>query len=689
MATQAIESNIETATPVNSLSLYMPLFLSGLTVGVVFFLWRKASARWSTWFPILKKGLEWSFIGAGGAAAIYGLLSLGGEGVSAGPGLLALVLGLVLPEVVTRYRGRGQEKEETKRGASMGNDSEVARKIKTSKVPTYLELAEVPIPVSAEPYHFLIAGSTGTGKSVAINTLLQKIRARGDTAIVVDSGGNFVEKHFDAQTDFVFNPYDERCVGWSPTAELQGVWDAQALARSIVPDGVGDSKEWNSYAQTFVGAVLRKLWEQNRLTMRDFLYFVQAAPRSELQELLADTAAAGQLASERTFGSIRTIAGNYVTSYDYLPTDRDKFSVAEMIRAEHSGVLFLTYRDDQLDSLRNLMACLLDVAARTILSLEPNPDRRVWLIIDEFASLGKVQSIEAVATKARKNGGCLVLGVQSVSQLRDRYGDNGAQTILSCLSTWLVLRCSDADTAEYMSKYIGEAEIRRTQKGQSASDSGETQSWNEQSAVQRVVLGSQIQAFPNLHGMLKLAGDYPVCEVDLTIPKLSPQLGGSPFQGRDFRARPLLKLAQASEAKPKPVAPVAAPVAPQAELVEQAQGVIPGYADTTPRPKRPKNLLVEVSRDLKPLSERVVAQAPARKKPAPDAVRQVAQQLEALARQEAAPVKKSAAPAKPMPQPAAEETESAGDTGAPGQGGGRRARKNRGRDRGELDGLLR
>ncbi len=596
---------------------YLPFFLCGAALYGLLFAWRKAASRWGTWFPLLKKGLEWSLIGAAIVLGLYILSCLTAEGVSSGPALLALVVGLGVPELILRRQGV-KTKEETKRGASMSAEGDVARKVRASKVPTYLEIGGVPVPVSAEPYHFLIAGSTGTGKSVAIGSLLDFIRARGDTAIVVDSGGGFLASHYVPESDFIFNPFDDRCVGWSPTTEMQGVWDSQALARSIVPDGSGENKQWNSYAQTFVDAVLRKLWETQQLTQANFLYHINVAPREELQKLLADTPAASQMSNGQTFGSIRTIASNYVTSYDYLPTDKERFSVADMIRAEHSGMLFLTYRDDQLDSLRNIMACLLDVAARTILSLEPQSDRRIWLIIDEFASVGRVQSIEAMATKSRKAGGCLVLGIQSVSQLKDRYGDNGAQTILSCLSTWLVLRCSDADTAEYMSKYIGEAEIRRTQKGQSSSDNGETQSWSEQSATQRVVLGSQIQAFANLHGLLKLAGDYPVTEVTLPLPAGQREEKGRPFLARDFRARPLLKLTPPATTVRTPEQEDSAvrgepPKRPEQNrsrevpLQAPSQPRSPRYSDKTPRPTRPtqKNLLVQVSQGVETLRERV------------------------------------------------------------------------------------
>ena len=519
---------------------FSPL-MCGVGFFALFFIWRKSASRWTTWFPLLKKTLEWSLIAVAVALAFWaaGIFLAAGESVATFA--LAFAAGLAAPHLVFGKKLGKVEKEETTRGSKLAPAETVAKKVRATKTPSQIMLGGVPIPVNAEPYHFLTVGSTGTGKSVVIGSLLESLRARGDTVILVDSGGDFLSKHYDAATDFVFNPYDERCVGWSPTAEMQGAWDATAMARSIVPDGTGEAKEWNGYAQTFIAAVLRKLWENQRLTLKDFLYFVQAAPLAELAALLEGTAAASQLAAEKTFGSIRTIAGNYVASYDYLPHDRDTFSISDMIRAEHSGVLFVTYRDDQLDSLRNLIACLLDVAARSILSLNPDPNRRVWLIIDEFASIGKVQSIEAVATKARKAGGCLVLGIQSISQLKDRYGEHGAQTILSCLSTWLVLRCSDADTAEYMSKFVGEAEVKRTQQGSSTSDTGENQSWNEQSSTQRVVLPSQIQAFANLSGLLKLAGDYPVCNIKLALPK-NRDTKYTAFDARDFRKRPLLAL---------------------------------------------------------------------------------------------------------------------------------------------------
>lgn len=553
---------------------------AGLATYMVFWTWKKQASKWSTWFPLLKKSAEWTLIGLAIVVGVYSVSTVLSGTVPPQNAALAYLLGLGAPWLLLRKRFKN--KEVVKRGSSLASSKEVAALVKATKKPADISFGGVPIPRDAEPYHMLMAGSTGTGKSVSISGLIETIRERGDTVILVDSGGGFLSKYYDPETDFVFNPYDARCVGWSPTAEMQGAWDAQALARSIVPDGVGDNKEWNSYAQTLISSILRRLWETKRLTLKDFLYYVQAASLKELGKLLEGTAASSQLASEKTFGSIRTIANNYVAAYDYLPMNKETFSIADMITAEHSGILYVTYRDDQLDSLRNIIACLLDVASRTILSLEPDPDRRVWLIIDEFASIGKVQSIEQVATKARKNGGCLVLGIQSISQLKDRYGEHGAQTILSCLSTWLVLRVSDADTAEYMSKYIGDAEVQRTQQGASASDSGDTQSWNEQNSTQRVLLPSQMQAFKNLHGVLKLAGNFPVCEIDLEFPRTSASSASS-FTPRDFTKDPLLRLTEDKDnAEPAAQAPSSSrtPAASPTQGTSEPSGTAPSPSST-------------------------------------------------------------------------------------------------------------
>lgn len=585
-----------------------PTIVCGLSFFAFFSLWRKFSPVWGTWFPALRKVGQvviWSGLIL---TALFALGQLGsGQHASLTLHGVALALGLLGPAAILPKLLQAAEKpvERTERGALLAPAKEVAAMVKKSKQPYDISFGGVPLPVPAEPYHALVIGSTGAGKSVAIRGLLDTLRDRGDTVLLVDSGGEFCSYYHRAETDHIINPFDSRCAPWSPTAELQGPWDAEALARSIVPDGVGDNKDWNNYAQTFVASCIQALAEQGRNDLKSLLWAVQLATIPELKELLAGKPAQAQLQTEKTFGSIRTIATNFFSAYNYLDGEGQRpFSVSRFVQAGKPGFLFLTYRDDQLDSVRNLISCVLDIAARSILSLSPDPNRRIWLIIDEFASIGKVQSVEAVATKARKLGGCLVLGLQSIAQLRSRYGNDGAQSILSCLSTWLVLRCADAESAEYMSKYLGDAQVIRASGSKSSSEAGAgSHSWSEQKATERVVLASELQALPNLEGFLKLSGNFPVCDVKLAFPKKREQatLG---FQQRDFNARPMVKLSTPTPAPATAPAgqivnrlrPVqAAPVKPQ----PASQGLVLPSAGNLKQGAKAPGLKVDRDRLLK------------------------------------------------------------------------------------------
>jgi type IV conjugative transfer system coupling protein TraD len=605
----------------NSISELVPLLLCSVALQGVFLAWRRLSHTWDSWFPPFQKtakALLWACVGGLLLALI--ILFFRESSVEALHKGAAIALGLGSFAIFKRFVKGGAPKERTERGAVIASAQDVKTQVKAAVKKTGqsadLVIGGVPIPKDAEPYHFLVSGSTGSGKSVAIRGMLDVLRARGDTVILVDSGGEFMSKYWDEQKDIVLNPFDSRCAPWSPLAEIEGPWDTGALARSIVPDGTGETKEWNSYAQTFLSSCMQALSAQGRTKLSDLLWAVQQASMKELQPLLSGTPAASQLGSEKTFGSIRTIAGNYMSSYNYLEdNDEDAFSVSEFVKHAQGNFLYLTYRDDQLDSIRHMLSCVLDIAARAILSLQPDPNRRVWLIIDEFASIGKVQSIEAVATKARKVGGCLVIGIQSIAQLKDRYGEHQAQSILSCLSNSLTLRCSDGDTAELMSRNLGEAEVVRATAGSSTSDTGiDSRSWNEQKTTQRLVMPSELQQLKNLQGYLKISGSYPVCEVKLVPPK-NRETATSPFESRDFRAKPLMGMsATASLVSKAPAQPVAAaPSLPEVTQVVRAPAPFQHNASAGLQPvaSRPTPVEEDIGERAPTLAEPVRATAPA------------------------------------------------------------------------------
>ena len=122
--------------------------------------------------------------------------------------------------------------------------------------PEDVYLGGVPIPRGAEIKHFILAGSTGTGKSQAIHQFLRAIRNRGGRAVIADSGGDFLSKWGGG---YVFNPFDERGVPWSPFAEIRQDYDCLRIAEAAIPASGGSSEQWNHYARALFSDVLLAL----------------------------------------------------------------------------------------------------------------------------------------------------------------------------------------------------------------------------------------------------------------------------------------------------------------------------------------------------------------------------------------------------------------------------------------------
>lgn len=389
----------------------------------------------------------------------------------------------------------------------------------------------VPIPPKAEPEHFLIEGKTGAGKTQAINAMMRKVRERGQAAIIADPAGGYLAR-FGQAGDIILNPFDRRTVDWSPFAEIEAEYDYRRIAKAAIPDGIGENEQWTNHAQVLFAECMRAMHKAGVTSTKKLLYYVTAADQSELAQLLGDSPASvlTKPGNERMLGSVRSSAGTPLANWVYL-ADQGTFSVRKWVRASDAERrwLFLTYTDAQMAELRNLVACWLELAIVEGLSLNESQQRRLWYVMDELDSLGKITSLRAGLTKLRKYGGVCVSGLQTVAQLRATYGRDEAQTLLSCMTTKLILKAGDGETAKYFENEIGQQEVERTETSEGTSSRvGDFGSSSENKSVRRVtqaaVLASQITGLENLHGYLMLTGQ-PVARIELDympMPDLNP-----------------------------------------------------------------------------------------------------------------------------------------------------------------------
>lgn len=404
-----------------------------------------------------------------------------------------------------------------------------------TKRKTRLDFCGLPLPTKIETRHFLIAGTTGSGKTLALRSLLDALRNRGDRALIVDAGGDLMRMYYqdkDMCQDRILSPGDSRSLSWSPWAEIRQEREASDLAKSIIPDGRGEGKEWANYAQTLLAAILRRLMESGRgVDNAGLLYWATTAPvrapadsvaavTGDLAGLIAGTPAARLLdkGSEKMAASVLSIIGLALESYAMLDPNANSasFSIRQWIEDEdNNGWLWIPYRDSSATATMPLRRAWVDVAVRAALDLEPDDNRRVWLILDELPASGHLPRLIDALARGRKYGLTVVAGIQSIAQLRDIYGQDQAQSILSNFGTWLILRQGDNETADYLSRHVGEREAIRADR--SEGDDGK-QSQNFRSHIDRLLLPSELQRLPDRQGYISLPGDYPITRIEIPIP---------------------------------------------------------------------------------------------------------------------------------------------------------------------------
>lgn len=422
---------------------------------------------------------------------------------------------LSTPEGVTRHHMRGAD--------FATKDQYLAELEKRyPERPRAAEIAGVPFPPGHERMHTAIAASTGAGKTTALRGLLDTIRARGDRAIVLDNNSEFM-RAFRQEGDFILSPFHEESVGWRLSNEARDLHDWDRLASGFVPEGSGNSAEWHDMAKSLFGAVGAGLFEvyDGTFTNAELQRVLIAAEADELAPLVSGTTAEVLAASDdynaRRLQSVRMSFIANLKAWRYVK-DGD-FSLRDWIASDTSEWMFLPYSDYEMTLARDLLAAWVDIMVTSALNRRegPAPLRTTWIIVDELNSLGEIPALLVGATRLRKAGVAIVVAVQDFAQLRETYSDNRAETLMNNFSNKLVLRTTEGNAAEYLSKQLGDREMQEDHTSFGTGGGGSL-TYSTNIVMERLVLPSEIQKLPDLEGYLNFAGDWPVIKVKVPLP---------------------------------------------------------------------------------------------------------------------------------------------------------------------------
>ncbi len=460
-------------------------------------------------------------------------------------GLIAWLLSAVGVMIWLKNRGEAYTADKTIKGDRLSDVPAVKKLIRQQRLTSDLVFGveKLPLPRLAELQHILVHGTTGTGKSTVIKALLDHIRRRGERAIVYDKSCNLVSQFYQPEHDRLLNPLDQRGADWNIWRECRDKTDFENLSAALIPMAASAQDPfWVNAARTIFAAAAFRLRQDPHPRILPLLRSLLTADIGQLQSLLRGTEAESLMSekTEKTAISIKSVLATYLKSLCYIHDDINPFSIRQWIQDDRSSEwLFISSTGDRHESLKPLITAWLDIAINALLSLPENPERRIWVILDELGSLQQLPYLTSALAEARKFGGCFVVGIQSAAQLAKTYGFEGGREISSLLNTRFLFRAPDPEMAQWSARNLGETTIEEVREGMSygANSIRDGVSIQRVEVQKPVVPAAEILRLNNLTCYVRLPGSYPITLLHMPYIRRSTQQ--TPFILREFEPDPL------------------------------------------------------------------------------------------------------------------------------------------------------
>lgn len=367
----------------------------------------------------------------------------------------------------------------------------------------HLQWADMPMNPKYGTEHFLVAGATGSGKTILINLLMKSVleAKRSSRAMVYDPKQEVLPTIYAllglSEEDVasgcspvrVLHPLDERCCAWDLASDFDGPVSARQFASILVPDGenegAGDSFFTNAVRDLLTGVMLAFINcvpAERAWTFRDvlltllyepYLRFVLEMDKTRegksfpmvarLRESYLD-------GDTRTASNIRATINTKLSIYEPIAATwhlaqikNQTFSLSEWVSDDPlCSTLVLGNDEASRSAIDAINQAVFKRASELLLAKREATKReredglnQTWFFLDEVREAGRLDGLSRLLTKGRSKGACVVLGFQDIAGMRAVYGDEVANEICGQCNNVAILRLNSASTAEWAVELFG------------------------------------------------------------------------------------------------------------------------------------------------------------------------------------------------------------------------------------------
>ncbi len=378
------------------------------------------------------------------------------------------------------------------------------------------------IPREIETRHFLMIGKSGSGKSTLISQIVASIRKNGGRGIVHDPHCEYLTRFYDEKTDSIFNPLDVRSRGWTIFNDIKTEMDFSLIASILIPETKHGDAIWVQGARSLFEGILGTMNEVggDNLTNKRLWEIIEMGPDGLARYLKSSNYG---LYAGRTYlsdpkgkmaQSFIAVMNANLAGLKYF--DDGDFSVTSFLQKNDPGMIFLTNRADIKEVIKPYTSLFVELIGMKLLSLRNDLDRRFYIILDEIGALQRLKTIERLGVEIRKKGGVLIVGTQDFGQLDEVYGKNIRSSISNSCGNKFFFKITDEQTADSLSKMIGEWEFSEATEMVSGGivDNRDGFTYSRHRRTERKILPSNIMGLKTLQAYIKLEDyDYALAQI--------------------------------------------------------------------------------------------------------------------------------------------------------------------------------
>jgi type IV secretory pathway TraG/TraD family ATPase VirD4 len=395
----------------------------------------------------------------------------------------------------------------------------------------------------------LVIGAPGSGKTYStIDRMLESAMQQGFPILLYDKKGDQMRLHAPLAARYgytvrVFAPGESFSGVINPLDYMRDARDGvmageigQVINRNA--NSGGKSDEFFAKAGDLLAKALLQLVKGSTYPDLAMLYAVLRLPNlvqridhavqsKQLDEWVATSFIQFLSAkeAEKTISGILTTAAGTFASFIQADLLRAFIGKSDIPRNIQSREMVVFKLDDER---RSVVGPLLAAAIHLMIVGNLSHPRKDPLIIslDELPSI-KLDRLPQWINEYRSNGACFILGIQSLEQLYDIYGEKMGAAIASACSTHVLFNPGNHKTAEEYSKRYGEKEVLLKNRSISRSMGGQSSrsiSWSESLQKMPVLSADEILKFPQGKCVITSPGYSSGGQASIPYPLIIPVL---------------------------------------------------------------------------------------------------------------------------------------------------------------------